>query len=127
MRSSSTDPDGYRPEDVVARLIRCLESGIYGYDYTIIARDINEELLEKYVLTENDRLDILKKLTINDYDGWKKSDNPEYRDDIIHFFHHKVALFPRGIEDAETQDVNLYIKLTWTKPGSVLIVISFHE
>ena len=127
MRSSSTDPDGYRPEDVVARLKRCLDSGIYGYDYTIIARDINEDLLEKYVLTENDRIDILKKLSVDDYDGWKNSDNPEYLNDIIHFFHHKVVLIPRGIEDAEKIDVNLYIKLTWTKPESVLIIISFHE
>ena len=127
MRNISTDPDGYGPEDIVARLKRCIDTGIYGIDYTISSRDKNEELFEKYVITENDRIDVLRKLTVNDYEGWERSDNPDYPQDIVHFFHYKLLLFLRGVEEADKRTVNLYIKLSWTKPEGLLVIISFHE
>ena len=46
---------------------------------------------------------------------------------MVHFFSFNTKLFPRGIEEADLVSVELYIKLTWTKAGNMLIVISFHD
>ena len=121
------DPKGYGPDGVVERLKRCIETGIYGIDYTIIPRPKNEELLEKYVLNEDGRNNILKSLTTNDYEGWEYSDNVEYKKDVVHIFHREVQLIPRGIEEAKACRVKLYIKLTWTSQDGILIIISFHD
>ena len=127
MGSLSTDPDGYGPKDIVDRLRRCIETGVYGIDYTILARDKNEELIDKYIISEADRIDILRGLSIDNYDGWDYSNNNDFSKDIIHKFHQVVSLLPRGIEDAVACDFKLYIKLTWTKSGEILIIISFHD
>ncbi len=127
MKSKTRDPDGYSPNDIIDRLHRFIDSGIYGLDYTIEARDKNEEFFEKYCITPDERIDILRKLTISNHDGWELSDNPKYPKDVVHFFHYSTQLFPRGIEDAELKNVKLYIKLTWAKTGNILIVISFHD
>ncbi len=127
MARMSADPDGYNPNDIIQRLKRLLESGKSGIDYTIIPRDKNESLIETYVISEQDRIDILKRLTVNEYDGWEYGNNTDFPKDIIHFFHYETSLIPRGIEDAKSKRIKLYIKLTWTKPSNVLIVISFHE
>ncbi|MCR5511018.1 MAG: hypothetical protein K6F54_08735 [Lachnospiraceae bacterium] len=127
MGDASTDPDGYGPSEIISRLCRCIESGVYGLDYTILPREENEEFFEKYLINEQDRIDIIKKLSVDNYDGWDYSDNPKHPKDIVHFFHYRTMLIPRGEEDAEQQSVRLYIKITWTKPGAVLVVISFHD
>lgn len=127
MKKQNIDPDGYSPNDIVERLHRCIDSGTYGLDYTISARDKNEEFFSKYSISEKDRIDILRRLTVENHDGWDMSDDPEYPKDVVHFFSYKTKLFPRGIEEADLVLVELYIKLTWTKAGNILIVISFHD
>ena len=66
MPNISTDPDGYGPDETVQRLHRFLDSGLYGIDYTIICRDKNEDLIRTYVMSEHDRINILKKLTVEE-------------------------------------------------------------
>ena len=127
MKQKTIDPDGYSPNDIVDRLHRCIDSGIYGMDYTILARDKNEEFYQHYCITQDERIAILRRLTEINYDGWELSNEPSHPKDVIHFFHSSAQLFPRGVEDAPLQKVCLYIKLTWTKPGNCLIVISFHD
>ena len=126
MGNLSIDPDGYSPSDTVSRLHRCIESGIYGIDYIVLPREENESLIEDYIISETERINILKALGIDNYEGWEYSDNKDHSNDIVHIFHYKTSLIPRGIEDAESQVIKLYIKVTWTKPTGVLIVISFH-
>ncbi len=127
MGNISADPDGYRPSDVVSRLRRCIKQGCYGIDYTIIPRDKNEALLERYIMTEEDRIGVLLQLTVEEYDGWDMSDNPDFPNDLVYLFHHEIELMQRGEEDSQSRIVKLYIKVTWTKPEGVLIIISFHE
>ena len=128
MRKYETDPDGYGPDDVIARLKRYLESGTNGIDYTFLYRDKNEEFFSKYIITENDRINILKKLTLDDYDGWELSDNTSFPKDVVHIFHYIGFFIPRGIEDAASERVRLYIKFTWSKyQNNILLIISFHD
>ncbi len=127
MKKKTVDPDGYSPDDIVGRLHRSIDSGIYGLDYTIIARDKNESFFRRYCITEDDRIGILKKLTIQNHDGWELSNDPVHPNDVMHFFNYSLKLFPRGIEDADEENVDLYIKITWTKDNNMLIVISFHD
>ncbi len=127
MNMGTVDPDGYSPNDIIERLKRCIDSGVYGLDYTILARDKNEDFFDRYCITEADRINVLKSLAVENHNGWDYSDNNRYPDDIVHFFRYPVKLIPRGIEDAEEQTVVLYIKMTWTKQSRMLIVISFHD
>ena len=127
MKQITIDPDGYSPNDIVERLHRCIDSGVYGLDYTILARDKNEEFYQNYNITQEERIAILRKLTPANHDGWELSNDPNHSQDVIHFFHSSAQLFPRGVEEAPLQNVRLYIKLTWTKSGNFLIVISFHD
>ncbi len=127
MKQKTRDPDGYSPNDIIERLHRCIDSGVYGQDQIISARDKNEEFYQNYLITERERIEVLRNLSISDHDGWDFSDDPFHPEDIVHFFHYSMQLFPRGIEEAPLQRVNLYIKLTWTKTGNILIVISFHN
>ncbi len=123
----TTDPDGYCLDDIIARLHNCIDNGRPGLDYSFLCRAENDSLFENYVISDSERISILRQLTIVDYEGWEYSNSSDYLKDIIHFFHKPVSLFPRGIEDGQEETVNLYIKVTWTKPQGVLIIISFHE
>ena len=67
MDKCEKDPDGYGPDDIVAKLRRYIDSGRNGIDYTFLYRDKNEEFFSKYIITENDRIDILRKLTTDNY------------------------------------------------------------
>ena len=127
MKSMDLTPDGYSPSDTISRLHRTIDSGTMGHDYTICSRGKNEELLQQFVLSEKDRIAILRALNLDDYDGWEQSDNLNHPEDIVHFFHKKTMLIPRGVEDAPAQQVVLYIKLTWEYQRCFMVIISFHE
>ena len=127
MRHTTKDPDGYEPGDVVIRLRYCIDHGTRGIDYTILPRPENETFFQKYVISDDERIAIRRRLTSEDYEGWDYSKNADHPDDIVHVFKTQAMLFPRGKEDAEQEVVILYIKLTWGKPEGVMIVISFHD
>ena len=127
MDSISKDPNGYSPGDIIARLKRCIDSGIEGIDYTFKQRDKNEELFRKYNITTKKRREILYSLTEDDYVRWDYSNNASFNE-VVYFFEKTVQLIPRFIEDAKEVRVELYIKLTWNdETNGVLVVISFHE
>ncbi len=128
MGNCENDPNGYSPDDVIARLKRYIDSGINGINYTFLYRDKNEDFFSKYIITESDRINILRELTTDDYDGWELSDNPRFPKDIVYFFHCVRAFIPRGIEDAPSVNVRLYIKFTWSVyQNNILLIISFHD
>ncbi len=127
MAAILADPDGYSPSDIIKRLHTCIDSGTYGLDYIIDCRDKNEEFFQEYIISENDRIEILKKLSIEHYVRWEYSNNPRYPNDIVHIFLYSTHLRQRGVEDAPERLVRIYIKVTWAKPVGVLIVISFHD
>ena len=127
MNETSKDPNGYSPGDVIARLQRCMNSGIEGLDYTFKQRDKNEKLFREYNITTKKRREIVASLTEEDFIKWEYSDNESFHG-IVYFFEKTVELIPRYVEDAKETRVELYIKLSWTDEMSgVLVIISFHE
>lgn len=121
------DPSGYEPADVVERLIRCVRDGKYGLDYTIYPTEKNEKLRQKYIVNDKTIKEILLSLTVNEYLGWDYSDNKKYAKEIVYFFHTKKYLIPRYKENANQENISLYIKITWLRKTSYLIVLSIHE
>ena len=112
---------------VIQRLRQTITKGRYGIDYTIIPRDKNNLLREKYIVDDRKVRDILNSLNTEDYISSEKSTNEDFENDTVHIFIKTVDLIKRyaGIEYTK---VKLYIKLSWTKNGSVkMFIISFHE
>lgn len=127
MNDLMKDPNGYGPGEIVARLQRCICSGVEGIDYTFIPRDKNEALFRQYNIDSKKRRDIVSSLTVDDFVKWDYSNNTSFNG-IVYIFEKKVKLFPRYIEDAKETDVELYIKLSWNdETNGILVIISFHE
>ena len=116
------------PEKIIDKLRQTIVKGKYGKDYTIIPRDKNNLLRERYILDDEKIKTILLSLTIDDYIITEDSDNEKHIDDVIHIFRKKTGLIPRYSKKIELIPVELYIKFTWTKSDlGYLIIISFHE
>lgn len=119
---------GYSPDEILSRLWQTIERGKYGVDYVISPRDKNKELREKYLIDDRKIKDILLSLTADDYICSEESDKEEFPDDIVHKFIKKVKLIQRYFSSIIPEDVNVYIKFTWTKNANKnLFIISFHE
>lgn len=91
--------------------------------YTIIARDENEELLENYLISEDDRKQILLDLEIDDFSKVDKNRNLKFSG-LVYIFKKKVYLTDRYLN--EDSLVPLYIKMS-SQLNDHVIVISFHE
>ena len=118
------------PEKIVEKLRQTINTGKFGIDYTIIPRDKNNSLREKYIIDDYKIKEILLDLTVDDYIKTELSTNKGFPDDIVHFFKKDVCLILRFFDNnIEQQKVKLYIKFTWTKTikKGNLIFISFHE
>ena len=117
-----------QPEEIVKRLRQTINKGKMGKDYTIIPRDKNNLLREKYLIDDSKIKAILLDITVDDYICSDDSINEDYPDDVVHVFDKNVHLIPRYSENIEREQVRLYIKFTWTKAEyGNLIFISFHE
>ena len=117
-----------QPEQIVNRLRQTIKNGRNGIDYTILPRDKNNLLREKYLIDDSKIKMILLDLTMEDYINSDDSNNDDYPEDEVHIFGKDVSLYPRYSEKLLPQNVRLYIKFTWTKTNNRnLIFISFHE
>lgn len=127
MDINSRDPDGYTPEDVIERIIRTVNEGTYGIDYTVRPGDKEQKLRDDYIVDDKKIADILCSLDTKDWIEYQMSTEKGHEKDIVHFFAKDCNLMPRLIEEAEEEIVKLYIKVTWAKPINRLFIISFHE
>ncbi len=115
-----------KPENILSHLRQTITKGKYGVDYTVIPRDKNKELREKYYISDSKVKEILLSLTVDDYICPKESDNEDFPDDIVHIFIKTEKLIQRFTDSFV--DVNLYIKFTWPRQNNKkLLIISFHE
>jgi len=86
-----------------------------------------KRLKENYFIEDSRILEILKDLDSINFIKAEYSDNEKFPDDIMYIFKKHVSLMPKLIENAEMQIVCIYIKITWTQPSEIMIVMSFHE
>jgi len=115
-----------KPENILSHLRQTLIKGKNGVDYTVIPRDKNKELREKYFVDDSRTKEILLSLTAEDYICSEESDNEDFPDDIVHIFIKTEKLIQRFADSFV--DVNLYIKFTWPRQNNKkLLIISFHE
>lgn len=118
----------FKPENILNKLRQTINNGKYGRDYTVIARDKNNLIREKYFLDDAKIKTILLELTADDYVASEPSDNDEFPNDIVHKFIREVKLLKRYSEDLVPESVKLYIKFTWSASlNGKMIIISFHE
>ena len=59
MDINSRDPDGYTPGDVIERIIRTVNEGTYGIDYTIRPGNKEQKLRDDYIVDDKKIADIL--------------------------------------------------------------------
>lgn len=118
----------YKPESIISRLRQTVSKGKYGKDYTIVRRDKNNLLREKYLVDDNKVKAILLDIDTADYVKSEPSDNEYFLNDIVHIFRSDVQLIRRYSEEIETANIILYIKFTWcSSQNGQMIIISFHE
>lgn len=95
--------------------------------FNISNRDKNASFLEKYIIDESGRKEILLGLTADDFSKveFNNNDTPNNEYQLIYFFGKTVCLIERftGFE----HDVGIYIKMRKKDLPSLVIVISFHE
>ena len=127
MDNDNRDPDGYTPDDIVDRLHRTVQNGVYGIDYTVNPGDKEQKLRDEYIVDDNLIAKILCSLRKENWKYYEFSNKKGREKDIVHFFEISYLLRPRLKEEAHEESVVLYIKITWAKPDNNLFVISFHE
>ena len=120
--------DEIRPDAIIQRLRQTIKTGKLGKDYTIIPRDKNNRIREKYLIDDDKVKGILNSLTVDDYICSEESNHEDFPDDIVHKFEKNISLIRRNCNSLDPEDVCLYIKFTWTRSiTKVMIIISFHD
>ena len=104
-------------ESILKQIHQIVEDGVYGIDYTIAPREKNRKLRANYWLSDEKIKEILLSLQIEEF----------VETAIVCIFQKKYLLMPRLKEDADYENVSLYIKITKPKEGELLFIISFHE
>lgn len=92
--------------------------------YQIAPRPKNRELIEDYLISEQDELDIINSLTAMDFSSAVHNDHIGREYEILYIFGKDITLRKR-FEDME-RTVSLYIKFNKIE-NWYLCVISFHE
>ncbi|MDD3142004.1 MAG: hypothetical protein PHX08_24000 [Lachnospiraceae bacterium] len=114
-------------EEKVLRIKQTIQQGRFGCDYTLTHGIKMKRLKENYFIEDSRILEILKDLDLINFIKAEYSDNEKFPDDIMYIFKKHVSLMPKLIENAEMQIVCIYIKITWTQPSEIMLVMSFHE
>lgn len=115
------------PAKVLARVQGMVRDGTYGRDYTIANREKNRRLRRDYNIDDTKIKQILLELQLVDFVKEERSNNPVHPKDIVYIFKKKVQLMPKWQENADYQQVMLYIKITWPTDEMMMFIISFHE
>lgn len=112
---------------ILEELQRIVQNGVYGSDYTIAPRDKNRELRKRYYITDEKIKEILLSLQVEHFMKVEDTNHPEHLGDIVCKFKCSYPLIPKWREDADYEDVTLYIKMVKPNVDEVLFIISFHE
>ena len=92
--------------------------------YQIAPRPKNRELLTDYIITEEEELDIIKRLTPMDFSDAVPKDHRAREYEILDIFGKNINLLERF--GNQERNVSLYIKFNKIS-DQYLFVISFHE
>ena len=108
----------------VERYLSDVKEAIRKGNYTVSARDKNNQLFLDYIINEQKRTEILLDLTVEDFSEVVNNEHPNFAHELLYIFGKDIKLTPRfgGAE----RSVSLYIKFNKLKNMNV-IVISFHE
>ena len=112
---------------ILEELQRIVQNGVYGSDYTIAPRDKNRELRKRYYITDEKIKEILLSLQVEHFMKVEDTNHPEHPGDIVCKFKRSYPLIPKWIEEADYEEVTLYIKMVKPDVDEVLFIISFHE
>lgn len=112
---------------IIQRLRDTIKKGVFGIDYTVIPREKNRRLRREYVISDDDIIDILSRLTSTDFVKTEPSTNEKHLNDTIAVFKKTEMLQPKWAEEAERISVSIYIKITWPVDEPGMLIISFHE
>ena len=114
-------------ESVIEAIHKTVKEGIYGSDYTIAPRLKNKKLREQYNITDTKIKEILLSLNVDDFISQDMSIHDKYTDDIVCKFIKTTTLMPKWKENADYEEVPLYIKMVQPQIGKPIFIISFHE
>ena len=112
---------------ILDEIQKIVQNGVYGSDYTIAPRDKNRELRKRYYITDEKIKEILLSLQVEHFIKVEDTNHPEHLGDVVCKFKCSGLLIPRWREDADYEDVTLYIKIVKPDVDEVLFIISFHE
>lgn len=115
------------PVAMLACIHAMVRDGTYGRDYTIANREKNRRLRRDYNIDDARIKEILLDLRSEDFIKMEKSDNLLHPKDIVYIFKKKALLMPKWQENADYQQITLYIKITWPTDEAAMFIISFHE
>ena len=112
---------------IIEDLQKIVQNGVYGKDYTVAPREKNRQLRKDYCVNDAKIKEILLSLRLEDFTKIENTDNVEHLGDIVCKFKTIYPLIPRWKEDADYEEVPLYIKMVKPEVGELLFIISFHE
>ncbi len=117
------------PGQALARMKELIRTGKPGKNYTFVPSDKNRELVEKFFLDDNKRIEILLSITDEDYEKDEYSIDEDHSDDYLYvFLKRDVELRRRYSSNFDFEKVDIYVKFTLSGYGNnICIVISFHE
>lgn len=114
--------------EVIKKIKDTVLNGTFGCDYTIANRDKYRKLKQHYNMSDKKIRKILLDLTDTDFIKTEPSNHQEHLQDEVYVFKKTTLLMPRLQENAEYQNITIYIKLTWpVGVASKMFIISFHE
>lgn len=114
-------------EEVIKTIHTKVKDGIYGADYTIAPRVKNKKLRDCYNVNDEKIKEILLSLSIEDFISQDMSNNTEHVEDVVCKFMKTYPLMPKWKENANYENVSLYIKMVQPQYGQPIFIISFHE
>lgn len=112
---------------IIEDLQKIVQNGVFGKDYTIAPREKNKQLRKDYCINDAKIKEILLSLRFEDFTKIDDTNNVEHPGDIVCKFKRVYPLIPKWKEDADYEDVPLYIKMVKPEVGELLFIISFHE